>query len=152
MLFTILIFGTDGWINQIQQSEIIALETRLAARTLSDAQVAEITKRLANFSDQTFQIIPYWKNPESMAIANRIADVLVNAGWKLDQPKSFTGLLGVITGVLVAVDKGASESAHRAAKELISALNDNQIEASEDDENNNPTPSDKIYMNVGIKP
>jgi hypothetical protein len=52
----------------------------------------------------------------------------------------------------VAVDKGASESAHRAANELTSALNDTGIEAIEDDENNNPTFTDKIYMSVGIKP
>jgi hypothetical protein len=52
----------------------------------------------------------------------------------------------------VAVDKGASESARRAANELTSALNDTGIEAIEDDQNNNPTPTDKIYMSVGIKP
>jgi hypothetical protein len=72
-LFTILIFGTDGWISQIQQREIIALETRLAARALSDEQATAIKKRLETFADQTFQIIPYWQNRESMAIANRIA-------------------------------------------------------------------------------
>jgi hypothetical protein len=87
-----------------------------------------------------------------MAIANRIATTLASSGWKLAQPESFTSLMGVVTGVLVAVDKGASESAQRAAKELTSALNENQIEATEDDENDNPNPSDKIYMAVGIKP
>jgi hypothetical protein len=150
-LFTILIFGTDGWISQIQQREIIALQTRLAARTLSDAQAVEIKKRVESFADQTFQIIPYWQNKESLAIANRIAAILSNAHWKLHNPEQFTTLLGVTTGVFVSVDKGASESSRRAAKELTSALNENEIEANEE-EGDNPNPSDEIHMSVGIKP
>ena len=150
-LFTILIFGTDGWISQIQEREIIALETRLAARTLSDQQATAIKKRLEKFAGQTFQIIPYWQNRESMAIANRIANLLGDAGWKLHNPESFTTLVGVVTGVFVSADKGASEHARRAARDLTSALNDNEIDATEE-ENDNPTPSNEIHMKVGIKP
>jgi hypothetical protein len=59
--------------------------------------------------------------------------------------------VGVVTGVFVSADKGASEDARRAAKELTSALNDNEIDATEE-ENDNPTPSNEIHLNVGIKP
>ena len=45
-----------------QNSQIIMLEKRLAARSLSDDQMAVIGKRLAKFAPQTFQNIPYWKN------------------------------------------------------------------------------------------
>jgi hypothetical protein len=118
---------------------------------LSDEQGVSIKKKVEKFSGQTFQIIPYWQNKESMAIANRIAEILGAAGWKLHNPEKFTTLVGVVTGVFVSADKGASEGTRRAAKELTSALNDNDIDATKE-ENDNPTPSDEIHMKVGIKP
>src|SRR6266480_2950888 len=53
-LFTILVFGADGWISTIQRTEIISLESRLAARSLSDEQAVDIKRRLSQFSDVSF--------------------------------------------------------------------------------------------------
>lgn len=153
-LFSLLLFWSDGRISEIQRDQIIALETRLAARTLTDSQVAEIKKKLSPFSGQVFEVIPYWQNNESLSIANRIADALTGAGWKIDEPKAYTALIGVVTGVIVFVDKGASENARHAAQELTAALSAAGIDATKDDGNNviNPNPTDKIRMSVGIKP
>jgi hypothetical protein len=151
-LFTILVFGADGWISAIQRSEIITLESRLAARSLSNDQAAEIVSRLNRFHDISFQIIPYWQNKESLSIADRIADILMSAEWTLNNPKSFTALLGVITGVYVATDKGANQEAKDAAWALVEALNANGIEALLDAEHDNPNPTNTIDMKVGIKP
>jgi hypothetical protein len=151
-LFTILVFGSDGWISAIQRSEIIALESRLAARTLSDAQVAGMRSKLGRFADQSFQIITYWQNKESLSIAERIADALIGAGWKIDQPKSFAALLGVVTGVYVSIDRGTAQVTREAELALVEALNVNGIEAMADHETENPNPTNKINMSVGIKP
>jgi hypothetical protein len=149
--FTIMVFGIEGWVGHIQRNEIIALETRLASRSLSVVQVAAIVEKTKPFAGQVFETIPYWKNPESLFIGNEIAGTLIKAGWTIDQPKVFTGLFGVITGVLVGYDKGAPEKTVSAAKELAAALNDNGLTA-DTDENNNPTPTDRIILQVGIKP
>lgn len=87
-----------------------------------------------------------------MAIANSIATTLIISGWKLEQAPVGATIVGVVTGIFVHVDKGASESARGAAKELTSALNDNEIDATEEDQDNNPNPTNRITMSVGIKP
>jgi len=56
--------------------------------------------------------------------------------------------------VVIHVDSRASENARNAAKELASALSDNDIAAVEKaaaDITNSP-PSELIYLQVGIKP
>jgi hypothetical protein len=151
-LFTILIIGTDGWIGAIQRAEIIGLETRLAARSLSDDQAENMRRNLRQFPGQSFEVITYWQNKESLGIANRIADTLISAGWQIDQPKSFTTLVGVVTGLYVSVDKAAAQSAKDAERALVEALNRNGIDALEDSEHENPNPTNKININVGIKP
>jgi hypothetical protein len=150
---TIFLFVFDEGISSAQQSKIIALESRLAARSLSDDQAAEVAKRLKPFSTLTFQIIPYWENPDSLDIANRIAGVLASVGWKLENPERFTTLVGVITGIIVNVDKRASDTARNGAKELASALTENGIAAKvrETDDPTTNLPSERINMQVGIK-
>jgi hypothetical protein len=150
-LFTILIFATDGWISRIQRQEIIALEKRLAARTLSDVQATDMKSKLQSFSGQVFQVVPYWQNRESFTIADRIARTLIDAGWKIEQPQNRPSIIGVMTGVFIYVDHGASEGAHRAARELTAVLNASEIQAIQDEENN-PNPSNNISIQIGIKP
>jgi hypothetical protein len=147
-----MIFAFDGWISRVQRTEIVTLETRLAARTLSDDQVATIKSQLHRYAGQAFEIIPYWQNRESLDIANRIADTLTGAGWTIDQPKAATMLVGVVTGVTVSTDKDAPSATQQAASALIAALNDHQIEARRDQDSGISPPTGKIYMNVGIKP
>jgi hypothetical protein len=150
-LFTILIFATDGWISYIQRQEIIALEARLPARSVSDAQAANINARLQDFSGQVFEVTTYWNNRESFTIGDRIARILIDAGWKIEQPQNRPSIIGVMTGIFIYIDRGASEQVHRAAKELTAALNANDIETFQDEENN-PALGSKINIQVGIKP
>ena len=150
-LCMVSLFVFDEAISSAQQLKIISLEERLAARRLSDKQVSNMTDRLKPFAPQTFQIIPYWKNPESLYIANRIADVLIKAGWEIDNPKVFTTLVGVLTGVIVSTDKDAPPNIREARDELIAALKHNGVESYADEFIETP-PSSRINMQVGIKP
>jgi hypothetical protein len=107
--------------------------------------------RLEKFAGQTFEIIPYWQDKESLGIANRIADLLIASHWSIDQPKQGTMLVGVQTGVTIAVAKAATERTKAAAKELAEVLNSNGIETAATEEDD-PASTDKINMSVGIKP
>jgi len=131
--------------------ETIRIKERLAARTLTDAEVAEIGKQLSEFSGQTFEIIAYWDSKESLDIATRIADALTLAGWKIDQPKRYTALLGVVVSVFVNVDEGAPEKTHAAAEALVKVLNDKMIAATLKELPNLPDKA-KLNLSVGIKP
>lgn len=150
-VFSLLLFVFDEGISSAQREKIIVLETRLAARTLSDPQIAGIEKRLGPFAGQTFQIIPYWDDDECLAIANRIADALTASNWKIEQPERYTALIGVVTGIKVYVDDGAPEDTIRAAKELAAALNESDIAAAVKSGPSKP-PTSKIGISVGIKP
>jgi len=56
-LFTVLIFGTDGWIGHIQRSEIIALEEKLAPRVpLNGAQISAIRLAAKPFAGQQYAL------------------------------------------------------------------------------------------------
>lgn len=156
-LFTVLVFGTDGWISHIQRNEIIALENRLAARSLTSAQVDDIIGRMKQFPGQHFDIVPYWKNPESMGLSNRIYDALLKAGWLYDKPANTEFILGVETGVILLFDK-RSEATEKVAKALIEALRTNDISADVDPGVAAATPDPKtavsatLTITVGIKP
>jgi hypothetical protein len=149
---TLFLFGFDEGVSNAQQSKIVALEQRLAARTLSDEQLSDVSGQLRSFAPQTFQIIPYWKNPESLSIADRIASALIKAGWQIDNPKVFTTLVGVLTGVIISADKDAPANIREARDKLVAALNDNGVQAYPDNDLSENPPSNKIYMQVGIKP
>jgi hypothetical protein len=151
-IFSILLFASEERVSSLQKESIIELSRRLAARSLSDAQADNIEAALKPFSGQPFQIIPYWQNKESLGIANRIADSLIAAGWQIDQPKDFTSIIGVVTGIYVSNDEGASDEVKNAVRALVEVLRANMIEASEDAENKTPAPTNKININVGIKP
>jgi hypothetical protein len=153
---TIVLFVFDEGISNAQLEKIVALETRLAARSLSDEQISSIGDRLKQFNDQHFDIVTYWKNPESLALANRIYEALTKGDWKYDKPATGEFILGVQTGVVIWHDDRAPVGTVLATKELIGALNDNNVDASADgtpqqhgaDEAITP----RIIVNVGIKP
>jgi hypothetical protein len=158
-IFTLLLFGFDEGISsnqqstiQAQNSEIIALEKRLAARILSDEQAAAIAEKVKPFAGQVFQVIPYWKNPESLSFANRIAGILISSGWKLDQPTAFTTLVGVLTGINVEIDAGETEEVKGAATTLFDALSSSDAFATLDDTFKREPPSHRVSISVGIKP
>lgn len=159
---TILLFGFDEGISSAQRStistqrgEIITLERRLAARTLTDAQVNAIAKRLSQFKGQDFDIVTYWQNPESLSLSNRIYPALVGAGWKYDKPTNGEFLIGVQTGVIIWHDDRAPVGTILAATELVAALKANDIDAAPDatpQSHGNEPMTTKIVVNVGIKP
>jgi hypothetical protein len=160
-LCTVLLFVFDERISAKQDStiagqnkEIISLQKRLAARTLSDGQLETIANRLRPLGGQHFDIVAYWQNPESLALANRIYEAITKAGWEYDKPAGGEVMVGVLTGVVVFVDHRSSPETANAARAFIAALNENDIEAVAD-----PTPQNPknpivthIVINVGIKP
>lgn len=125
-----------------------------APRWLTEPQAQEIIDKVRPFGPQLFEIIPYWDAKESLGIAQRIADILTRPvpGWKLEQPKSATMLLGGIVGVQVWMHPAADEDTRQAADALVSALNAAGIETILKVQNakNNPK-NDKIVLNVGTK-
>lgn len=152
-LFTILIFGTDGWIGAIQRSEIIALETRLAPRMLSDAQVAEIAKALALFAGQEFDIVTYWEAKEPSALANRIYEALTSAEWKYIKPQTGEFLMGGIEGVQIWSHPDADKPTKEAVARLVTVLTGEHIAARAKDQNpTNNLKHNKITVDIGTKP
>lgn len=152
---TIFLFVFDEGISNAQQEKIIALENRLAARFLSDEQIRSIAILLKQFNEQHFDIVTYWKNPESLALTNRIYDALLKAGWKYDKPTNGEFILGVQTGVVVWRDDRSPVGTVLAVKELIEVLNANNVATSADDtpqNHGNEPMTQKIVINVGIKP
>jgi hypothetical protein len=105
---TIVLFVFDEGISNAQQDKIIALEKRLLARSLSDEQISAIAERLKPFSGQEFDIVAYWKNPESLGLANRLFEALNKADWKYDKPQSGEFILGVQTGIDLNFDRRVS--------------------------------------------
>jgi hypothetical protein len=115
-LFALGLVFIDSWISIGQKSEIIELQHRLAARSLSEVQKASIASRLKQFPPQAIQIIPYWQDRESLDIANAIAAALVKDGWTIHNPERYTALIGVVAGVYMSVDKHASDSTKAPGK------------------------------------
>jgi hypothetical protein len=153
-LFTVLVFGADGWISAIQRGEIIALEHRLAARKLTDAQISEIEQNLSKYRGQRFELAAY-NVKEVSDIAEQIRDALIGAGWKRDPMPANAALRSVVGGVSVTLDVGAPEVAKAAAHQLVTLLNGDDIAA---DENQRNIPTDTteekavIGIAVGMKP
>jgi hypothetical protein len=154
---TITLFVFDEGISDAQKEKIIVLEKRLASRTLSAEQFDDIVEQTAPMSGQHFDIVTYWKNPEALAIAQRIHDAIVKAGWVYDKPTSGEFIIGVETGVSVAFDK-RDGSAVKAAMRLVTVLLQNELYATEDQQSAaNALPdsmpiSSKLTITVGIKP
>lgn len=106
------------------------LDAYKALRALTDEQAESLIKALKPFGPQTFEVTPYWQSKESMGIANELAAILVKgAGWKLDQPKSWTGLMGGVVGVEVFTHPDADGATKQAADTVVSELLKDGIEA-----------------------
>jgi hypothetical protein len=132
------------------QTELKAIQERLADRTLIDEQVATISDAVKEFSQQKFEITTYWNDKECLAISNRIGDALTRGGWKCIPPERASMLLGGIIGVLVYVNPKADENTKNAANKLIGALNESHIDA-EMRLDNDPALNNKIHLDIGSK-
>ena len=148
---SISLFLYDESISHQQQSKIIALEARLAARSLTDDQIAEMTAHLKPFAPQEFAVVTYPSDQEAVHISEQIRSVLVKAGW-IDKPYGGV-LIGVVAGVTPLFDN-RTPSVELAAIALVDALNANHIDAASGGvgpPTNEPVNS-RITIEVGIKP
>jgi hypothetical protein len=129
-LFTIFVFGTDGWIASVQRAEIIGLETRLAARSLSADQVAKMSAVLTLYGSMGFAVYPYRDDKESTDIADNIRSAFAGAGWEnQEDPTVVSPAPGVIAGISVQVGIGAPENTKEAANALANMLDADNISA-----------------------
>ena len=86
---TLLLFGFDEGISGAQQSVIIALETKLAPRVLSDEQQAALLAAVKPFSGQQYHLsVAIGSEPAAFACV--VHARLKEAGWK---PSAPSGLL-----------------------------------------------------------
>jgi len=95
---TILLFRFDEGISDTQQSKIIALETRLAPRSLSNAQIASLGEVMKAFPKFSFDVSGSDREPLDFGI--QIASALKLAGdeWKDWGSKDTGGLVWPGTG------------------------------------------------------
>ncbi len=134
------------------ERETARLTQRLANRTLTDAQVATIAEKLRSFSGQEVQMVPYWDDKESMAIANRILQALNLAGWKYLPLEHGTSLMGGIIGVLVFVHPETDAGPKEAAASLVSALNEQGITSDLKYQNDPGHPTNRLMIDIGSRP
>lgn len=145
--------GTQQDTIKSQNDKIIALEERLAARTLTGPDAKMIRSAVGKYAGEKFQAIPYWDDKESLDFANSVADVLISAGWVIDQPKQFTTIVGVVAGMDVYADPRSS-SAVAARNTLVETLNKLDFATVGKDKSaaaNTPV-DNEISLSIGIKP
>jgi hypothetical protein len=121
---TIFLFVFDEGISSAQQSKILVLETRLAPRTLSDQEVAEIVAKLKRFGGQEFTIGTY--DGEAASLARRLRVILEKADWKWFDP---TNQMMPLAGTIGIQVWAWSQGSRNAAGPLVDALNGKAIEA-----------------------
>jgi hypothetical protein len=144
---TISLFVFDEGISNAQQSKIIVLETRLAPRSLSNDEIAEIASRLKQFGGQEFTIGSY--GGEALSLAVRLRVVLQKSDWTWFEPQYQIVPLAGTTGVQVwAYSDGPSRDAGRA---LVAALNGKAIEAQLLPAQEQDPTNQKIEIIVGSK-
>jgi hypothetical protein len=124
----------------------------MAARELSNAQIANVAKAVTQFGGQSFTVTTYWDSKEPLGLANKIATALIAAKWQYDNEGSKGMMLGGIEGVQVYVHPEASSNAKSAADVLVAALNAEGISTVLRQQNSPGHPNEKLYINVGAKP
>jgi hypothetical protein len=129
-LFSIGLFAYDESVSQAQQDKIIALDERLAARTLTSDDETTLANALSRFPAQEFEITSYREDAESWMFGEKLANVLVQrCHWvRRFEPADF-GIAGVIAGVAVYTQWNAGPSTDGAATALVTTLNARNIGA-----------------------
>jgi hypothetical protein len=149
VLFSVLIMQADTDIDRRQKDEIVALETKLAPRSLSKSDLSEIAAHLKQFAGQEFNMISYGGEPAS--IAARLRQALEKAEWKWYKP----GMQGAPPAGTVGIQIWAYSDgpARNAANALVGALNAKEIEAAllpEQPQPQDPNPN-RVDIVVGSK-
>lgn len=143
------IFAAGDRVEELANAKIIALETKLAPRSLSNAEIAEVSDALRKFSGQQFTIGSYGGEPAM--IAARVKTALEGAGWKFFVPENQIVLLAGTVGIQVwAWPEGPARDAGKA---LTAVLNGKAFDAQllpERPYNDDPNMT-KIEILVGSK-
>jgi hypothetical protein len=134
------------------EKSLLELQNRLADRVITDADAKRIIEQVRQYKGREFQVVTYWDDREPLATAERLANILVAAGWKIDQPKTWTAILGGLSGIQVFFHPEASPEARQAAEALVSALNAVGLSAALREQNDPGHPTEKININLGTKP
>ena len=129
------------------QAKVLELRRLIADRTISDAQALLIRTSLRPLGAQEFTLVTYDAR-ETVAIAVRIRDILVMAGWTFIAPRG--RLIGADSGVLVYASATADAPVKRAAHTVVSALTGVGITAEFREKPDDP-PKNRIEIIVGTK-
>ncbi len=81
IVLTIFIFAVDARISALQRNEIIALQKRLAPRSLTAEQLERLVNALKPFKETLYDF-SFW-TPESITFMQQLAYLLKDAGWTL---------------------------------------------------------------------
>lgn len=124
-----------------------------APRTLSNAQVARIVRRLKPSRPQQFRVLTYPQDRECVGLAHQLILALQQSGWTLVPYERFVALVGLQTGVSVRTYQGADKPTVDAAAALVAEINRAGIFAELDsDDPVNPRDSVPIHITIGAKP
>jgi hypothetical protein len=153
-LFTILIFGTDGWIGQIQRVEIISLEERLLPRDLTIAAISHIEKKICPFGPQQIDLVTV--EFSEILFLQELSQIWRVCHWTNigeETPKLLEEASGV-TGIHIRFDAARASEFGSVSAALATALMDEGIEATAE-----PVPSggstlnrEHIHIIIGSKP
>lgn len=155
-LFTLTIFAGvvvghigDNAILVAVEKRAVKAEQKLADRSLSDEQIAQIGARLIQFAGQRFTMNTYWNDREPNSFTKRIGEdaLITHAHWQFVRPNGF--LVGIIGGLTVDVANDADEKTKTAASALVSALKDEDVVATL---SHDQTDATLISITVGTKP
>src|SRR5579863_716828 len=128
------------------KQESTSVSVKLADRTLTDLQISLIAGRLARYAGQEVEIVAYWENKESVGIADRILTGLIKARWIYIPPQSRVLEAAGVNGVLVWSHPSADVSTKEAVAALISALNEQSIDAEARFQNPNNPKTNRITL------
>jgi hypothetical protein len=141
--------------NKIAEEERLArvkIETRLAPRSLSQESRNSISQAVKQFAPQTFDILWYPDDQESLNFANQIFAALKDAGWILNRSDSWLGF-SLTLGVVIEFIPAKSQEFGPAAKALAEALQKEGVAATvELQPGIEEKIADRIKIRVGKKP
>jgi hypothetical protein len=159
----VALFSFDEGISSAQQSKIIALETKLAARVLTEEQQNALVAIAKQFSPQSY-VLSVAVGSESAALLCVLDADLQKAGWTRHGPIDFLHTkpcgdgntdweagVNLASAVHFRTTKDASMSTKSAASALANALAVDDIEAHVEIDPNNPADPTSVRVMVGAK-
>jgi hypothetical protein len=163
-LFTVLVFGMDGWIASIQRAEIIALERQIAPRDLTSQQQGSIASAIRPFASMHFDLAMSTQL-EPIRLMEKIEDALIMGGWLEVPPDPRTTTFNrinkppvgirTVAAVWILFSEKSDERFREAAIALVGALRKEGIASQlteTTEKSTTPFDLDKIHVWIGEKP